>query len=376
MPATREPAPPPSPMTGDVPKWPLAAAAGLVTLGVLVVPLICAPELMDRFRTIKESAARAEAILGLFLVVTAVVLGGTGRLRAMLRERAVVSIAVAGAAWGAITTVASTHRALSIESLVTILTSVALFFVVWYAAPRTGFVVVDLLVPGAIVNSVLSALQRAEIYNPFQVATHVSPHLAATALLGNPNIVGSYLALVAVILAAAAVCTRGWRRLWYVIGALFGIGGVFVSDTETALVTLLAGLGALAVGRSMRRAVAILAGMAILVAAAAALRVPVVTEFLALPQRIRTEGLEVALSGRVAPALVALEMTRERPLLGFGPGTYGAEFMPRRIRLAEESEGRIARGLATNFAEVHNDHLQLLAEGGVPAWLLFLAFVG
>lgn len=362
-------------MTHQPSEWPVRAAAWLATLGLLVVPLACAPSLIDRFRTVKESVSRAEAILGLLLVVIALALGAAPRLREMLRERAVFAIAIGGMAWAAITTATSTHRLLSIDALASVLAAIVLFLVVWFAAPRMKLAAIDLLVPAAAINTVLGALQEYSIYNPFEVHPDVSTHLAATALIGNPNIVGSYLALVAVTLAAASGAVHGGRRAWYWLGTLFAIVGVLVSDTETAVLALAAGLGLLAVGRSWKRAAAVALALAAILGIGIAVRVPVILDLLALPRRIQSQGWEVALSGRVAPAMVALRMTREHPITGSGPGTYGYHFMPERSRLAAESHGRIGIGLGVNFGEVHNDHLQLLAETGIPGYLLFLAAI-
>ncbi|HEX7830500.1 MAG TPA: O-antigen ligase family protein [Thermoanaerobaculia bacterium] len=372
MPTSRELTPESLPLTRDPSAWATLAAAILASLSLLIVPLACAPDLIDRFRIVKESVMRAEAIIGLLFVVIAIAFGAMPRVREMLRERALFAIAVAGLLWAALTTLTSTHRAISIESLISISAAIVLFLVVWFAAPRIRLIAIDLLVLAGAINAVLITLQEYSIYNPFKTHENLTAHLGATAFIGNPNIVGSYLALVAVILVSAAIAIRGLRRAWYILGALLAIGGVLVSDTETAVVALAAGLVLVAIGSSWKRAVALGIVIVAIVAAGLALRIPVISDLLALPQRIAKDGLEVAVSGRVAPALVALRMTREHPITGTGPGTYGFHFMPERSRLAAESNGQIGLGLGVNFGEVHNDHLQLLAEGGIPAYLLFL----
>lgn len=354
--------------------WASSAAAWLVVAGLVLVPLACSPDLMYRFR-IKEFVMRGEAILGAFLVLCSVAFDGRSRLRVMWGNRPVVLIALAGFAWAVVTTVTSTHRLLSLVSLVTIGAAIALFFVVWYAAPRVPLLAIDCLVPVAALTSVLATLQEYSIFNPFRVHELVSPHLSATATIGNPNVVGTYLALLAVIFAGAVTVANGWRRAWYVFGGVAAIAGVLVSQTETAVFGVGIGFAVIALRWSWKRALLMFAGLVVIFAIAAALRVPVVHELATLPQRLHKEGLEVALSGRVAPAIIAMRMTAERPLTGFGPGTYGFHFMGRRIALAEERPGRNP-GLGTNFGEVHNDHLEIAAEGGVPAYLLFLGFVG
>jgi O-antigen ligase len=357
----------------DFASWATLGTALLATLGMLIVPLACAPDLIDRFRIIKESVMRAEAIIGLFLVIVAVLFGAIPRVREMLRERALFGIAIAGMLWGVITTLTSTHRLHSFDSLASVVAAIVLFLVIWFAAPRVSLVAIDLLVIAAAINATLAALQEYAIYNPFKVHELVSTHLTATALIGNPNIVGSYLALVAVILVTAATAIRGFRRAWYILGALFATAGVLVSDTETAVVTLAAGVGLLMIGRSWKRAVALALIVAAMFGAGVALRIPVIVDLLALPQRIARHGLEVALSGRVAPAIIALRETKAHPITGIGPGTYGYHFMPERTRLTVENNYPV--GLGVNFGEVHNDHLQILAEAGIPAYLLFLGAI-
>jgi O-antigen ligase len=350
------------------------AAAWMVTAAVLFVPLICAPDLIDRYRLVKESWTRGEALLGFVLVFAAIVFGGRERLQAMLRDRLLSGVVLAGFVWAAITTATSTQRALSIDSMVTVGTTCLLFLVTWFVAPQVRLVLFDLLVPAVGLNVTLAALQEYGIYNPFKVHEFISRHLTATGFIGNPNIVGSYAALVTVILVAAAFRVHGFRRVWYLLGAVAGVVGVLVSDTETAVIVMGVGLLALAVGKSMKRVLVVTGVLLVVLVAGIVFRVPVVREIVSLPQRIQQGGLETALSGRVAPALIALKMTRERPLFGFGPGTYGFHFMPRRIALTGERKGS-SPGIATNFGEVHNDHLQILAEAGVPAYLLFLAFI-
>ena len=67
-------------------------------------------------------------------------------------------------------------------------------------------------------------------------------------------------------------------------------------------------------------------------------------------------------------------MFRDRPLTGVGPGCFAWQYMPYKVR-AELAYPplRTAFLRGTNFGEVHNDHLQLLAEEGAVAYGLSLA---
>lgn len=353
----------------------VATLGWLVTAGVVVIPLLVAPDFLDRFRVVKESAARAEGFLGLFLVVVAIAFGSADRLREMLRERAVAAVLIAGVAWSGITTLTSTHRALSVESFITILTSALIFFVSWYAAPRVPLLVFDLLVPVVLINAVLAAMQEYGIYNPF---TSFAPyrHLSATGLIGNPNIVGTYMSLAVIVFAAAASSVPGWRRYLYTFGALCAAASVVVSRTRTALIALMVAIVIFAVGRSLKRAAVVAAALAVLFAIGFAAGVPVVRRLAAVPKRVAANGLEVATSGRMGPNLAALQMFRDHPVTGMGPGTFKYHYMQYHATTWLRYKSLLRGTSATSFSEAHNDHLQVLAEAGLPGYALFLAAIG
>ncbi|MGZ5444404.1 MAG: O-antigen ligase family protein [Thermoanaerobaculia bacterium] len=351
------------------------ALGWLVAACLLIVPLAVTPDLIDRYRVIKESLSRAEAILGAFGLIVALTLTGSGRFREILRERALVAVVGAGVAWAIVTTLVSTHRAHSVESLVTFLTCVLVFVTAWYAAPRIRLLVLDLLVITVLINVVLVALQEYGMYQPFPTSLSFEHHVTTTGLLGNPNIVGSYMALVTVIFVVAAARTHGARRLWYAFGTLCAAAGVLLSQARSAVIALVAGLLLFAIGASVKRAASTVAAMAALFAIGAALDLPAVTRLLSLPRTVAQNGLDVATSGRLMPILAALEMARDRPLTGLGPGTFKYHYMPYKVRAAGKHPHVVRHAMSENFGEVHNDHVQLIAETGVVGYLLFLATV-
>jgi O-antigen ligase len=70
-------------------------------------------------------------------------------------------------------------------------------------------------------------------------------------------------------------------------------------------------------------------------------------------------------------------MTRERPLLGFGPGTFGAEYVPHRLAAEIRARRRFVSPLMTSsYAEAHSDYLQVASDAGVPAALLAIGAAG
>lgn len=69
-----------------------------------------------------------------------------------------------------------------------------------------------------------------------------------------------------------------------------------------------------------------------------------------------------------------LKMIADRPCLGHGAGQFGTEYPPYRTREELELSTFHRRFLAAP-ATTHNDYLQIMIEGGLPAALLFLAAV-
>lgn len=66
----------------------------------------------------------------------------------------------------------------------------------------------------------------------------------------------------------------------------------------------------------------------------------------------------------------AIEMWKEKPWFGFGPGTYMFEYAPYQL-------GRNYTSISTNFGDVgnaHSEYLGPLAESGLPGMLIFISF--
>ena len=130
---------------------------------------------------------------------------------------------------------------------------------------------------------------------------------------------------------------------------------------------LLAGAAVLLVLRLRRRA-------ALPMAAAVAAVVLAVVAYAPLRQRAREltsaaagKNWDAVVSFRGGPWAAALEMTRERPLLGYGPGTFGAEYVPHRLAAEIRARRRFVSPLLTSsYAETHCDYLQVFSDAGDP----------
>lgn len=345
----------------------IAAVAGLV-----IVAFAFAPGL-EMFRTAKEAVLRTQAIVSALALATAVAFGGTERLRAMLRDRAVVAILASVLVWTAISTLTSGNRILSIESFASICCSLLLFVAIWYIAPKFPVVALLVLVPAAIINVALSAMQEYQIWSPFEFGEILPAHLAATAMIGNPNDVGCYLALCAVVLLLAGEALRGWPRTAASIGGVIAFIGVFVSQTRTAILALAATAFVVGLRRSRRLALAIVGAMFVTLLIAYFVDLGAVSRLAHMPKSLARGQWNVVFSDRLPAFAAALAMFGDHPLFGVGPGAYKYFYFGYRVRLIETYPEAIMGSAGVNFAEVHNDHLQLLAETGLPGYALFVA---
>lgn len=327
----------------------------------------------DYFRPIKEIVFRAQSILMFFALATAVAYGGSARLRELIRARAVAVVAALALIWSIFTTATSTNRLLSAESLVTAVCGILLFVCVWYVSRSVPLAALLILVPVVILNATLVTLQWYDIWNPFHFTVIVEKPFQATALIGNPNEVGAYHLFAAILLLGVAMYTRGWKRWTAAAGCSFAVGAILVSQTRAAIIALGAALVVLGARYSWQRAAAIGLVLAAALTAATFVPIPGLTRLTTLPQFIADAQWNTMLSNRLSPFLAAYEMFRDHPMTGVGPGVFAYEEMPYRVAVERKYGREMVPAVGVNFGETHNDHLQLLAESGLPGYLLFLA---
>jgi O-antigen ligase len=87
---------------------------------------------------------------------------------------------------------------------------------------------------------------------------------------------------------------------------------------------------------------------------------------------IATRNWDTVTSGRVLPYLAAGYMFRDHPIMGVGPGCFKWEYFPYKVKI-NALYSKLVVGWGINFGEVHNDHLQVLAETGLPGYAIFIA---
>lgn len=198
--------------------------------------------------------------------------------------------------------------------------------------------------------------------------------------LGNPNFAGGFFALaLPLLLHQALLAPEPWRRRAHALFALLALLGLGLSASKAAafgLATSLAVAGHLlfwspAPGPLRRKALLGL-GATLLAGILAALLL------LQAPARQRLLGgptaWEESVGFRRLTWAGTLAMARERPLWGWGPGTFSVAYPAH--RLPEAMRGQVQHSYEVSHPE--NWVLQLAAELGLlglAAWLALLALL-
>jgi O-Antigen ligase len=189
-------------------------------------------------------------------------------------------------------------------------------------------------------------------------------YFRVNSLFFDPNIYGRFLALTMVGLAAWLLWGRRTREALVAAATLAVLwGGLVLTFSQSSFAALLVGLIVLAALRWGARPVAAVTAAAIAAALVAAL---------AFPGPIGVDlasesSVDDATSGRFDLAEGGLSMWADRPLLGFGSGSFAATFRER-----EDASSRQASSAS------HTAPLTVAAEQGLPGlavyvWLLLAA---
>ena len=227
-------------------------------------------------------------------------------------------------------------------------------------------VVVALALLFAAVGFVESATGRLLISNSKVVeANEIKPYFRVNSLFFDPNIYGRFLALTMIVLAASLPALRRGRQVALVAAALAVLWfGMVLSLSQSSFAALLLGLLVLAV---LRWRPLLVVGV---VAAALVVGVVVVV---AAPDQVglhtgTSKGLDKSTSGRSDLIKGGARMARDRPIWGFGSGSFANDFRKRERVHSEKSA-----------AASHTIPVTVAAEQGVIGlasylWLLFCAF--
>ena len=176
------------------------------------------------------------------------------------------------------------------------------------------------------------------------------PYFRVNSVFFDPNIMGRYLALTMVLLAAVVTWGRrqdGRRALGVFVVLL---AALLISYSQTGLLALLAGLLALVLAHwGLGRALLVTAATSALLLVAAT--------------GLGTGGLTEETTGRTGLVSGGLEIAADRPLVGYGSGSFAEQFAQR---------FGAGDGIAV---ESHTEPVTIAAEQGLVGLLPYTALV-
>jgi O-antigen ligase len=356
--------------------WPLKWAWQLIVASVPAIAWFISSG-TEAFRLPKELLLRSEAALLAALAIAALLVA-RDRVEVPRDRLLIVLAAIVG--WTAIATAASTNRAVSVESMINVVSCAVVFAATFFLAGDKSITTMWVVLLAAIPNAMLHFLQEFHLWNPLfteeelRGASAATSHLYSTALIGNPDDVGCWFVAPTLVAGALFVCQRRQRLVHGALVAVF-MAVLFTGRSVTAIVATMIGLLLMTTLVSRRRGAAAALLAIVVLAAATAAYSPLRERVAEGAHLFRRGDYDALLTNRGTAFFAAALMTREHPLLGVGPGCFGFHYYEYKLRV-EERHPMLLRsgGRGSNFGEVHNDHLQTMAVAGVPAYVLLLGF--
>jgi putative inorganic carbon (HCO3(-)) transporter len=195
-------------------------------------------------------------------------------------------------------------------------------------------------------------------WNPEVIAANeVHTYFRVNSLFWDPNVLGRYLVLAILALAAYMVWTRDGRGAAFAAGACVALlAAIALTFSQSSLIALLAGLVVLAALRWGARwalvaiTLAVWAGVALLALSGA----DVTSE----------RSLDIRTSGRVGLVRGGLDLATDRPFHGYGSGSFQDEF---KQRFPDEAEG--------TGSVSHTEPVTVAAEQGLIGLAPYLALL-
>ena len=245
------------------------------------------------------------------------------------------------------------------------------------AVGRAGTWLTGVFLAATAVNAVVSILESQGLFRPFPLETF-GARQETGAYAGNVGYLALTLALAGVLALGLALTRRraSARLAAGLAGALFA-AALLVNRNVTALTSTLAGMAVLLGVLYRKKAALPMAAALVAAAIGVAAYAPLRQRAGELAEAAHAGNWDAIVSFRGGAWAAAAEMARERPWLGFGPGTYGAEYVPHRLAAEIRARRRFVVPLLTSsYAEAHCDYLQVFSDAGIPAGLAALAAVG
>jgi O-antigen ligase len=232
---------------------------------------------------------------------------------------------------------------------------------------------VDLLLVPAAAFAILGILQLHALWRPLGFYEMIDKErLEVTSLAGNAGDFGIFLVLPCLVAQANLAARRGraWLQVVALVVCAYGLVG---TQTLSAVAALAGGSALLWAARLPRRhLVWVAAGTALVVLALVTVAPRVSGRFAEKLWELRHGKTDALLSGRQDGWRVATRLLAERPLAGFGHGSYRAEFARTKIDLLGEGVPFFEHHTNPSFANAHNEPLEVAAALGWPGLLASL----
>ena len=353
-------------------RWRDLTVLALVLLGAFAIPLLFVRDPSEMFRLPKALFLRAEAIL-IVAVTLAAYVAGAPLPRLRWRDPALLLPLLALGVF-TLSTMLSTNRAVSSGALGSAAATAVVYFATVAAARQRGWLLGVVPILAALLNAMLVIVEETRLWMPFGELPGVRHHLQCTALIGSPNEIGGYLggATLACLAASLAGAMRGAARA---AAVLLGIA-LIASQSLTALIAFAAAALAATALSSWRKALAAAVMTAMVAALVIAAVAPLRRRAVNVTRWARSGEYNELSTERFTAFAAAWSMFRARPLTGVGPGVFSWRYYDEKLAAEERYPSlRRAYNRGVNYGEVHNDHLQLLAEGGLPGYAAFAALM-
>ncbi len=193
-------------------------------------------------------------------------------------------------------------------------------------------------------------------------ANEAKEYFRVNSLFFDPNIYGRFVALAMIGLAAMLLWSRRTQDSALLAGALAILwAGLVLSLSQSSFATLLVGLAVLAAVRWRPLVVSGVVVVAIVVGVAVVAVSPGTFGL----ENTSEDTVNKATAGRAKLIEGGLEMVRDRPVVGFGSGSFAAVYRERK---------RVVSPVAA--AESHTIPLTVAAEQGLVGLLAYLALLG
>jgi O-antigen ligase len=364
----------------------IAAAAGLAVAAVVLALIMCRrPDafpvlavLALPFRVpISLEGRTVNLLLPLYAVVAAGVLAHLlprllGRRSAYVSGRAPMALdwLLAGSiALYAVQISYSADHTKGLQNLVLFYLPFALLYLLLREAPwtrRLALACFAVAVGLAVVFAGIGFVEYARkelLLNPKVVAANqFDNYFRVNSLFFDPSIYGRFLALV--MLTASTAVLSSARRRDVLLGALalaWLLAGIVTSFSQSSIAALLVGLAVLAAWRWDVRSTLYMAGALVAIALVVVFAAP---PSLHLGLSGAKGSANNATSGRAKLISGGLKLFADRPLEGFGSGSFATEYV---------RHNDVSSAGATSAS--HTIPITIAAEQGIPGLALYVALV-